>query len=254
MPEVLHSYESEALLKELQKRLNVTGDYIQTRTIFGDLIDFWKTQANSLRTLNITGHAPVEFNTKWLIYADGTHTKLVGLLTKINWQFVGELDLCVARLFRFTMQDEVKAQAWDHLRKYITTEHFRGKPRIGLSLPASAFQSLGSTQQPRSGPYREDVAKALTALLEGIVQQALAKGSPQAVEALAAAMDKAEAAFGPRKPAEDHVFCIFDVLPETKLVLEQAADRGNGKFSDRVTALILQKLHIDELPGMQGAR
>ncbi|WP_397385586.1 hypothetical protein [Prosthecobacter sp.] len=251
MPEVQHSYDSEALLKEFQKRLNVTGDYIQPRTIFGDLIDFWKTQANTLRTLNITGHAPVEFNAKWLRFAEGTEDKLVGLLNKVGWEFVGALDICVARLFSFTMRAEVKALAWDHLRKYITTEHFRGKPRIGLSLSVAAFQSLSSTPEPKAGPYRDDVAKALTALVEEIVEHALAKGPQKGIEALAAAMDQAEAAFVPGKPDADHVFCIFDVSSETKEALELAAENGKGKFSDRVAALILQKLHIDELPGIR---
>jgi len=52
MPQVQHTDEGERLLKELDKRLNVTGSYVQQRTIFIDLIDFWKTQADALRTLN----------------------------------------------------------------------------------------------------------------------------------------------------------------------------------------------------------
>lgn len=253
MPQVLHTDESEALLKDLVKRLNVTGDYIQPRTIFVDLIDFWRTQAEVLRTLNYTSLPPVEFNTKWLIFAEGTETKLVGLLTKIGWEFVGALDTCVARLFKFSMSYEVKKKAWDHLRKYITTEHFRGKPRIGLSLPAAAFHSLCGTLQPKTGHYREDVAKALTAMVEGIVHEALSEGANKGNEALMTAMDQAMTTFAPPvQPADDNVFCIFDVSPDTKEALVEAAE--NGKFSDRVAALILQKVHVDELPGMKVMR
>jgi hypothetical protein len=48
------------------------------------------------------------------------------------------------------------------------------------------------------------------------------------------------------------VFCIFDVSPETKAALSQAAEKG--KFSDRVAAFILQDLHKDELPGLKDAQ
>ncbi|OYW73527.1 MAG: hypothetical protein B7Z37_21100 [Verrucomicrobia bacterium 12-59-8] len=253
MPDVQHSYDSEALLREFQRRLNVTGDYIHPKTIFGDLIDFWRTKAGALQALN---HEPVVFTAAWLTYADGTHTRLVKLLTRINWQFVGALDTCVARLFKFTMTEEVKKEAWDHLRKYITMEHFKGMSRFGLSLPAAALQSLSGTVEPRTEPYRKDVAEALTALVEGIVKQALTEGPRKGNEALAAVMQEAMKTFAPPvQPAEDNVICIFDVSPQTKAALVQAA--GNGKLSgsvisDCVTALILQKLHIEELPGIHG--
>jgi len=99
-------------------------------------------------------YASLEFNTKWLTFAESTETKLIKLLTKVGWAFVRAqgLDTCVGRLFQYTLNPEVKARAWEHLRKYVTTQHFKGNNRIGLSLPATAIQFFkGKTDTKKNG-------------------------------------------------------------------------------------------------------
>jgi len=86
----------------------------------------------------------------------------------------------------------------------------------------------------------EHVGVSLAAFLEDIVKQSKSEGARQAVEALSASMEKAVVDFLPAAPAETDVFCIFDVADSTKQLLESAAE--NGKFSERVVALILQNL------------
>lgn len=235
------------ILDDFHRWLNPTGELLQDRTTIKILLAFWKLRASDLRALEDDGQV-FKYVEEFKL-SETSHDLLTKLLFHIHWPLGldDSLSRAFCRLLLYTKQPLVLDEAWEYLCQHGSRNHFAGSNRLGLLLPPDVFEVFKQGAQGKSGDH--PVADAIGAFVAAIVTRVRKSAGDQSEQVLAARMKTALDAVGNQDTGLNKaVFCIFDLPPEDKLMLERAAPRQSR---NHLAALIVQEVRSpppEELP------